>query len=136
MSRAFPRIASTRALPRPGLTTARSPGCMSRAPLRSSVTGTFGAKNGSPIRSLPRFATSTTRRSVRPARSDFEEAPDGEPRARGTEQATRTDQDQRVEGERERIDVTPGVEWAGVQQRRQVDLLPENQQHHLTGFAD
>ena len=46
------------------------------------------------------------------------------------EQQSRADQNERVEGERERVDVVARIQRAGVEQRRQRDLLAEDQQDH------
>src|SRR5919198_3778447 len=64
IDRAGPSTRSTRARPRPGRATTRSPGPASPSPFRSRTSGTPGWKNGSPTTSFPRRATSTTTRSV------------------------------------------------------------------------
>src|SRR5947199_3779118 len=126
MSLARPSSRTTRARPRPFRTTTRSPGRMSPLPFRSMGTGTFGTKNGSPTNCLPRLSTSTTWRSFRP--SDSEEAADGQAGAGRTEQQAGRDQDHRIQREREGIDVAPGVERPRVQERRQRDLLAQDEE--------
>src|SRR5438045_4132272 len=90
---AGPSTRSSFALPRPGRTTARSPGQASPLPRLSSTSGTPGVKYGSPTKSLPRRATSTT------TGSDLEETPNRKPGARSAEQQASGKDDQRVQAE-------------------------------------
>src|SRR2546421_5205924 len=125
---AGPSTRSTRALPRPGRTTTRSPASASPSPFRSRTSGTPGAKKGSPTTSLPRRATSTTTSpgSVR-ARSDAEEAAERDPGAGGSEAEAHAEDRERVQDEGDRADVAARVDVA--EDRRQHELLAEEQQH-------
>src|SRR5436190_16962893 len=115
---ARPRTRSTFALPRPGLATARSPGCAAPLPCLSSTSGRPGVKYGSPTRSLPRRAISTT------TGSDLEETPDGKAGAERAEQEPRAEHDQHVHPERPRVH----VRLAGQVDQRHEQRPPEHEQ--------
>src|SRR5215208_2560955 len=112
MSFALPSTDSSFARPRPGRTTARSPGRASPSPLRSTTSGVPGTKNGSPTTSFPRRVISTTTRSAISGairwRLDLQEPADGEARPGRPEQQPRPEQDQRVQREGEGTDVVAG----------------------------
>src|SRR5262245_36320007 len=141
---AGPSPRSTRARPRPGRTTARSPTPSSPIPFDSSKIGTPGVKNGSPTTSFPRRPTSTTTRSdgseagganadqptsARRARtSDPQEPAERHARAEGAERKAHHEQDQRRERERQCVDV--GIAREIDVESGPRDLPPEDQEEH------
>src|SRR5215204_228434 len=131
-SSAFPSTCSSRARPRPGRSTARSPGPASRTPLTSTTIGVPGVKNGSPRSSFPRRWSSTTTGSLIAARFplptplDLEEAAERQAGADGAEQKADEEQRERVPAEADRLHLAVGLET--VENRPNDDRLAEQEQ--------